>query len=233
MRALTLTAYKRLELRAQGWEYASEMIIRAVKLGLRSTEVPISFYKDRNGRVSNVKRGGWTTSWKAGWRSLQVMFTNGPDFFLVKPGVAAFTVGLFVSAMLSLGPVGIGSIELTLHTLAISMALTIVGAFGISMGLLGRAVTDPSGELAHRYAKRLPFDRTTAVAAGLTGLGAAAVLAFAIRYATNDYRVTGKLEGAGHLAMFGLLLVVLGFVLFTTMLVLHAVHRDRETTSHG
>ena len=38
MRALTLDA-KRLDLQAQGgWEYASEMIIRAVKLRLKTTE---------------------------------------------------------------------------------------------------------------------------------------------------------------------------------------------------
>lgn len=227
MRALTLSAYKRLDLSAQGWEYASEMIIKAVKLRLRSTEVAISFYKDRHGRVSNVKRGGWATSWKAGWRSLQVMFTHGPDFFLLRPGIAAFTVGFVVSAALSLGPIDIGNVTLTLHTLAFGMALTILGVFGVSMGLIARALTDPSGARAARYTDRLRFDPTAAASALLALVGAASVAQFAVRYVANGWKVTNSLEGSGHWALFGLLLIVLSFVLFTTMLVLQGLRRER------
>ena len=64
------------------------MILKALHLKLRVTEVPIRFYKDRNGRISNVKRAGPLTSWKAGWDTLRVMFVNGADFFLFGPGLA-------------------------------------------------------------------------------------------------------------------------------------------------
>jgi hypothetical protein len=227
MRGLTLEAYKRMKLRAQGWEYASEMIIRAVKLRLRTTEVPIHFLKDRNGRISNVKRGGWKTSWKAGWRSLQVMFVNGPDFFLVRPGALALLIGGLVSVALSTGPVAIGDTEFTLHTSAIAMALTITGAFAVAMGLLARAITDPTDETSERLTARLAFDKTAGVAAGLSALGLIGVLQFVIRYLFNDRRVDSSLTRSGHLALFGVLLMVLGFVVFTTMLTAHAVAQLR------
>jgi len=52
MRAVTLDAYKRMDLRSQSWEYASEMILKASKLRLRCSEVPVRFYKDREGATA-------------------------------------------------------------------------------------------------------------------------------------------------------------------------------------
>jgi hypothetical protein len=231
MRGLTLDAYKRLDLRAQGWEYASEMIIGAVKLHLRTTEVPINFLKDRNGRVSNVKRGGWTTSWKAGWRSLQVMFVHGPDFFLLRPGAVAFAIGGAIAVALSAGPIDIGGTEFTLHTLAIAMAITIAGAFSFALGLMARAITDPSIDTTNRLAARLPFDRTSVISSIVAFVGTIAVAQFVVRYVGDDRKVTGRLEGSGHFALFGVLLVTLSCVLFTTMLVAQALHQLRSRTA--
>ena len=70
MRAMSLDAFRRMNLQSQGWEYASEMILKAQRLGFRSTEVPIRFYKDREGRESHLKRGaGPHPGGRAGTRS--------------------------------------------------------------------------------------------------------------------------------------------------------------------
>jgi glycosyltransferase involved in cell wall biosynthesis len=61
MRGMPLEALKGIRLQAEGWEYASEMIVSSVRSDLRIAEIPIPFYRDRDGRVSNVKRAGWTT----------------------------------------------------------------------------------------------------------------------------------------------------------------------------
>jgi glycosyltransferase involved in cell wall biosynthesis len=66
MRGLTKDALLRMDLHSQSWQYASEMIIKAKHLGLRSTEVPISFYIAPEGRESHLKRIGWYSSWYAG-----------------------------------------------------------------------------------------------------------------------------------------------------------------------
>lgn len=228
MRALTLDAYKRLDLQAQGWEYASEMIIRAVKLRLKTTEVPIHFYKDRNGRVSNVKRGGLLESWRAGWRSLHVMFVGAPDFFLLRPGAVALVVGLVVSLILGWGPLSVGGFTLTLHTLALAVVVTVLGAFAFAMGLITRAVTDPWPDTARELARKVPYDRVVIASLALFLVGTALDVYFAFRFVSNDYAVTQALERSGHMAFLGLLMIVLGFVLFTTMLVIHAVANMRS-----
>jgi len=65
LRAMTLDALKRMDLQSQTWEYASEMIVKAGLMELKATEVPICFYKDRNGRQSHLKRSGWLSPWLA------------------------------------------------------------------------------------------------------------------------------------------------------------------------
>jgi hypothetical protein len=54
-----------------------------------------------------------------------------------------------------------------------------------------------------------------------------------VRYFFNDRRVDSELTGAGHLALFGVLLMVLAFVLFTTMLTAHAVAQLRARNHAG
>ncbi len=76
MRGVTLEALKRMQLQSQGWQYASEMIIKALQLDLKYTEVPVIFHKDREGRLSHHKRTGWYSPWMAGLVNLKMIFSR-------------------------------------------------------------------------------------------------------------------------------------------------------------
>jgi glycosyltransferase involved in cell wall biosynthesis len=71
MRALTRDALVRMDLRSQGWEYASEMVLKAVHMGLATTEVAIDFLPCPPGRQSHMKRRGPLEPWRAGWANLR------------------------------------------------------------------------------------------------------------------------------------------------------------------
>ena len=71
MRGITKDALERMDLQSQSWEYASEMVLKSVHMELRTTEVPVTFLKDREGRVSHHKRLGWFSPWQAAWINLQ------------------------------------------------------------------------------------------------------------------------------------------------------------------
>jgi hypothetical protein len=75
MRGLTRDALARMDLRSQGWEYASEMVLKSVHMGLVTVEVPISFLKGPEGRLSHMKRRGWVEPWRAGLMNLRAMLT--------------------------------------------------------------------------------------------------------------------------------------------------------------
>ena len=81
MRGITRDALERIELESQSWQYASEMVLKSVCLGLRTTEVPVRFLKDKEGRLSHMKRNGWLEPWRAGWINLRSMLTTAPTSF--------------------------------------------------------------------------------------------------------------------------------------------------------
>src|SRR6266852_6435252 len=104
MRGISRAALQRMDLRSQGWEYASEMVLKSVHMRLRTTEVAINFLKDPEGRLSHMKRRGWLEPWRAGWMNLRAMLTYGVNFFLLKPGAVLLAVGLLLLIPLAFGP---------------------------------------------------------------------------------------------------------------------------------
>ena len=117
MRGITLDAFKRIELSSQGWEYASEMVLKSVHLRLNSAEVPVAFFKDPAGRTSHLVRAGWTAPWKAGWSNLKAMFIFGADCFLMLPGIVLLVASLPLMLALSAGPIYIGEFGASLNTM--------------------------------------------------------------------------------------------------------------------
>jgi glycosyltransferase involved in cell wall biosynthesis len=87
IRGVTREALDRINITSEGWEYASEMVLKAARLKLASAEVPIKFYKDREGRLSHHRRVGWRSSWMAGWVNLKVMLVYAADSFLLNPAL--------------------------------------------------------------------------------------------------------------------------------------------------
>src|SRR4030088_1546059 len=115
MRGITRDALTRMGLTAQSWEYASEMVLKSVRMGLRTTEVPVTFYKDRDGRQSHHKRSGWFSPFHAAWINLRAMFIHGAEFFLFKPGIVLFVLGLLLTLPLSFGGITVGPVTFNLY----------------------------------------------------------------------------------------------------------------------
>ena len=134
MRGIALEAFKRLNLQSQSWEYASEMVVKSVRMGLKTTAVPVHFYKDREGRVSHHKREGWFSPWHAGWINLRAMLIHGADFFVLKPGCVLLFLGLLVTLALAGGPLTIKGVTLSLNTMLTASAVATLGLQCIFLG---------------------------------------------------------------------------------------------------
>jgi len=117
MRGITRDALLRIELESQSWEYASEMVLKSVCLGLKIAEAPVCFLKDKQGRLSHMKRGGWLEPWRAGWINLRGMLLYGADFFLLRPGFAFLLFGLLLLFPETFGPVAIGPLTVSVVAL--------------------------------------------------------------------------------------------------------------------
>jgi glycosyltransferase involved in cell wall biosynthesis len=224
MRALTREAWERLQLTSQSWEYASEMVLKAARLRLRTAEVPVRFYKDRAGRVSHHKRAGWLSPWWAGWINLKVMFLYAADFFLLAPGVMLFLVGLLLSASLIGGPYSLGGVGLNLHAMMLGVTLATVGYGAAQMGVLARSWYNFDPEWRRRWVRAWTYDRGVSAAGAAAAVGLLLGASVVWRWVQEGY----LLHEFSHPGVFGLLLLILGFQTFTFTLFLQMINLRYE-----
>ncbi|NQV98351.1 MAG: glycosyltransferase family 2 protein [Rhodospirillales bacterium] len=223
MRGLTLDAFRRMNLKSQSWEYASEMVVKSVRLGLKTVQAPVHFYKDRDGRLSHHKRIGWFSPWHAGWINLRAMFIHGADFFVLKPGLLLFLLGLLITLPLGLGPVALGGIHFSLNTMYLGSTLSIFGLQCYFLGALAQGIYDPVGTVRQKWVRKFPYTPVVALAGIVFCLGLLLCLNFILAYAGAGYTLFTNMVGVNHAGVIGLMLVILSFVTFVSTLLLHAI----------
>lgn len=226
MRAMTMEALRQIELQSSSWEYASEMVLKAAVLRLRTAEIPIAFYKDRDGRESHHKRSGWLSPWKAGWINLKVMFIFAPDFFLFWPGLLAFLGGLILALSLVPGPLRIGNFEINLHAMLFGVAVSTLGYGALHLALLAKAFYNFRPAITQRIFALLTYDRGMVIGLALMFAGIALDARLVYGWIVNEFR----LGAVSHAAVFGLFLIMLGFQTITHTLILQMVASTRART---
>jgi len=223
MRGISTGALVRINLESQSWEYASEMVLKSVCLRLRTAEVPVSFLKDKDGRLSHMKRGGWLEPWRAGWINLRAMLLYGADLFLLKPGLVMLAAGLVILLPASLGPVRIGPVTLMLHWMLLGLTLSMVGLQSAYLGCIVQVMYGYSEGLRARRLRQFGYNRMMALSAAAAAMGIAAAVPLARQYLNLGLRLPEHNDAASHLAVTGLLLVISAFLTFSSTLVMHAV----------
>jgi glycosyltransferase involved in cell wall biosynthesis len=222
MRGVTREELVTMDLASDSWDYTSEMMAKAVHMGLPIAEVPIPLLKDRDGRVSHHKRVGWFSPWHAAWINLRAMFVYGPDFFLLKPGLVIFALGLLLALPLSLGPITIGPIRFSLYWMLLGTTLTIAGLQAFLLGCISQVFFDYRGGATRRWVAVFPYTRTVLAAAAIGAAGLGCTVPLVVYYLSHHEQLTRHAETQARLGITGLMLGVVGFSLFTFTLVLHA-----------
>ena len=221
MRGITRDALERMNLQSQSWEYASEMVLKSVQMDLSTTEVPVSFLKDRDGRVSHHKRLGWFSPFSAAWINLRAMFTYGSDYFLFKPGLVLTLLGLLLTVLPTFGDITIGPVGLSLLWQFLGVTLLAVGWQMFLLSAIAQVLFDYTGRRTRRWSRRLPYTRTVLIALGLVAVGVALAVPLVVTYVDNDFALYRADTLENHLAVTGLGAVVAGGQLFVSTLVLH------------
>jgi glycosyltransferase involved in cell wall biosynthesis len=216
MRGITRDALERIGLQSQGWEYASEMVIKAATLKLPTDEVPITFYKDREGRTSQHVRAGWMSPWLAGWDNVKAMMMYAPHAFITVPGLVLLTIGLVLCTALIPGDIRIGGTGLELHWMLLGMTIATVGYAVVQLGVIAEVRHHVERPFARRVERFLTWNRGTLLAFGLILGGIACNVPLVVYWVSHDFH----LKTFSHLSAYGLLLLVLGFQTFCFTLLL-------------
>jgi len=119
MRAFTREAYDRMQLQTTGMEFASEMVVNALRENLKIHEIPITYYP-RQGESKLV-------GLRDAWRHVRFMLLFSPSYLFQLPGLLLMLAGLFLMAAVAGGPREIFGHRWDYHPLLFGAAAVILG----------------------------------------------------------------------------------------------------------
>lgn len=138
LRAITREAYDRLKCVATGMEFASEMVIRAIRCGLRIAERDITYHP----RMGESKLRSFTD----GWRHVRFMLLHSPTMLLLAPGAFFWLLGLAAMLWLPFAPIRLFGLRLTgMHSMLFAGLLNMVSLQILTIGMLAKAYGHLSG----------------------------------------------------------------------------------------
>lgn len=135
MRGFTKEIIEKLDLRSNGMEFASEMIIKVVQNRLSIKEIPINLYPGPEGRIPHLN------SFRDGWRHLRFMLLFCPKYLFLYPGFFMSLIG-FLFMIIFFFKTKFFNIPLGISTAVMANALFLMGMqialFGISAMIVQR-----------------------------------------------------------------------------------------------
>jgi hypothetical protein len=214
MRAARRAALPLLDLHSTGMEFASEMVFKAFRRKLGVSEVPIEYFP-RTGD-SKLSRFG------DAWRHVRFMLLYSPSWLFFVPGAVLFLLGLVGVLVLASGPVDVFGRTWQIHTMLAFVALTLMGAQVIQLGVFARtyALTHfgEHDELFEKLGRRVHLEHGVLLGLALFLAGGGILLAVFVRWADAGFGPLGDeyptalgvtLIGLGVQAMFGSFFIAL------------------------
>ena len=203
LRAFSREAWERMDLKSQGMEWASEMVIKTALLGLRTSEVPICLRRDGRGYRSHLR------PLRDGLRHLLLMLLFAPPARLLYPAIGMLMAGLgaFVVALWpSLAP-GDGAVQpglLIVVLLVVMTALQLLFMLGWARQFGERYGFSPDHQhLLPRY-ERMP-------AGAMSGVFAVLAVSALVRLydgGLHEELLPGTLTGTSIAIIGGLILMI-------------------------
>ena len=209
LRAFTREAYQRLGLHSTGMEFASEMILKAMRRELRVAEVPIPYFP----RVGEAK----LNTFRDGWRHLRFLMLFTPAYVFTVPGLILSLLGAIGMATALLVSPGSTDAWPDWPTVFLGPMLLVVGINALLLGLAAHLVASSKGitgksRLSRLYRQHFSLEAFL-VAAGaliLAGVGLYAFLTPALDSPLQEAQI-GAL--AQSLMVVGVDVVLVAFLL--------------------
>jgi glycosyltransferase involved in cell wall biosynthesis len=132
LRGFTKRVYQRIDLRTTGMEFALEFVIKAAKLSVHLTEIPVTLWPDKRGRPPHLR------TLRDGWRSLRFMLLYAPNWLFLLPGGALSLSGMALVFWLLPGPRHFGQVTIDIHTMLFGMVFALLGVQIIAIGLFAK-----------------------------------------------------------------------------------------------
>jgi len=149
-RCIRKSAYETWNIRSNGMEFASELLIKALKCGAKSVEISSGLRKGPEGRVAHLR------TWRDGMRHLLFIFSEKPSLFeLIGFTILLLATILQITAFIT-GPISVAGLFhiFDMHTQAL---LLLSGIFGAQFYLFGCMLYLQSKDPPMKLTRKLIF----------------------------------------------------------------------------
>lgn len=185
LRAFTRQALETMDLRTDGMELASEMILKSARRGLRVADVPAP-YAERLGEAK-------LDTMRDGWRHLRFLLLASPNHLFTLPGIFLTLLGI-VTLGLALPQHGIEIGDVTWQPIFAGTIFLVAGVNALLLGFAARIYTTARGITNEDwglrfYYRHLGFERTIGVGILAMLLGGALDVLLAIAAPGNVSRL--------------------------------------------
>ncbi|HNX68288.1 MAG TPA: glycosyltransferase family 2 protein [Candidatus Omnitrophota bacterium] len=201
MRAITQKAYQNLGLMTTGMEFASEMIVMALKKNLRIFEIPVNYHVRKG--ISKLKRIS------DGWRHLRFMLLYKPFFLFFVPGILMLSLGLISLPLFYFDAVSLPGIRFYYHPMFLSSLFIITGFQLVLFALFAKtyAITHlDDTPVLERFYRHMNIERASLVGLACIGLGGFVYLAIFVKWVGTNLGALNEVKNA----ILALTLMVLG-----------------------
>jgi hypothetical protein len=231
LRAFRRDVLPTLDLRSEGMELASEMVVKATLNDLKISEVPTTLSPALRSRKPHLR------PWRDGWRHLRFLLLFSPRWLFFYPGVVLMLIGVLVTIALLPGELELLGTTFDVHTMVLASALTVVGYQAILFAIFARIYAMTEGFLPAKPWLRDLLDRVTLEIGALAGallvlaglvLSAVALLIWGNRgFQQLDYRETLRIViPAGTTLMIGVQTILASFFISILGLTPSRTRRD-------
>jgi glycosyltransferase involved in cell wall biosynthesis len=209
LRALTREAFNRINLRAGGMEFASEMVIKASLAGLKIEEIPTSLFPDTRDRAPHLR------PFRDGWRHLRFICLFAPTWLFLIPGALSLLAGFIIMAAILV----LDFKHFGFFTMFFAQGLVFLGAQVIFLGITARGFSQFKSFLVRndpidRFLRSFTIEKGIALGILLcvAGLGICSWVGYSILHFMAKPEHTGILNTQlTKLGMVGSTLAILGF----------------------
>jgi hypothetical protein len=226
MRAFTREAIERMNLSTTGMEFASEMIVKAIRGRMRIAEIAIPY----QARVGESK----LRTFRDGWRHLRFLLLESPTFLFVVPGLLMMALGILALAVLMPGRLQIGSVSFDFHYMVVAALLSILGWQVLTLGLFAKVISVTQGScrpdrFISRFIQAFSLEKALAYSLAVAAVGLGLLVWVAVSWVQQGF---GFDEGIMlRPALFGMTLLVIGAGSAFSAFFLSALMLERQ--GHG
>ena len=130
IRGIRRESLDRLNLKAPGMEFASEMILKAMRQNLRVTQVDVPYFP----RAGESK----LSTFRDGWRHLKFLLVSSPSYVFVFPGLLFLLLGLLSLGVTVFATSGVAVGSLRWQPIYAAAIFLVVGVNTLMLGLCSK-----------------------------------------------------------------------------------------------